>query len=99
MARLPTYIISIPDLHFTTYADDITLWSHKGSVGEQAYMLQQGIDAVRNFLRDVGMQASPEKLEYVVVPNGPNFRAQPTRELFSFKLNNQPFLANHLLGY
>lgn len=57
------------------FLDDITFWSTTGSVGEQEHTLQCGLDAVQSFLEDVGMTASPEKTEYVVVLSGPQHLA------------------------
>ncbi|KAG0411911.1 hypothetical protein HPB47_010937 [Ixodes persulcatus] len=88
MARLSPRLTSIPNLRFAIYADDITLWSTTGSVGEQEHTLQCGLNAVQSFLEDVGMTASPEKTEYVVVLSGPQHLADEMRCLYNLTLNN-----------
>ncbi|KAM7304855.1 uncharacterized protein ISCGN_014755 [Ixodes scapularis] len=67
MADLPTRLRRIQDLGFTIYADDVTLWTKGGSLGEQEQIMQRGIDEVTNYLEEVGMEPSPEKTQYMVV--------------------------------
>ncbi|KAG0410435.1 hypothetical protein HPB47_012454 [Ixodes persulcatus] len=88
MAHLSPRLTSIPNLRFAIYADCITLWSTTGSVGKQEHTLQCGLNAVQSFLEDVGMTASPEKTEYVVVLSGPQHLADEMRGLYNLTLNN-----------
>ncbi|KAM7298306.1 hypothetical protein ISCGN_018908 [Ixodes scapularis] len=90
MARLPPRLSKIPQLRFALYADDIALWSVAGSVGEQEHALQRGLDEVQRFLEEVGMTASPEKTEFVVVLSGPQREAEKTRNLYTLNLAGKP---------
>ncbi|CAN7948814.1 unnamed protein product, partial [Ixodes hexagonus] len=51
----------IENLGFTIYADDVMLWTKGGSMGDQQYTMQRGIDEVAGYLEYVGMEPSPEK--------------------------------------
>lgn len=92
MARLPEKLERVKDLKFAIYADDITLWSTRGSVGEQERTIQDGLDAVQVFLEEVGMRASSEKTEYVVVLAGKKREANATRNAFHLTLDGQTIL-------
>ncbi|XP_042144990.1 uncharacterized protein LOC115317788 [Ixodes scapularis] len=67
MADLPTRLRRIENLGFTIYADDVTLWTKGGSLGDQEFTMQRGIDEVAKYLEEVGMEPSPEKTQYMVV--------------------------------
>ncbi|KAM7297104.1 hypothetical protein ISCGN_022257 [Ixodes scapularis] len=90
MARLPPRLSKIPQLRFALYADDIALWSVAGSVAEQEYTLQRGLDEVQRFLEEVGMTASPEKTEFVAILSGPQREAEKTRNLYTLNLAGKP---------
>lgn len=67
MAGLPARLRRVTGLGFTIYADDITLWTKGGAMANQEQTMQQGIDEVLEYLQNVGMQASPEKTQFMVV--------------------------------
>ncbi|KAG0432795.1 hypothetical protein HPB47_020512, partial [Ixodes persulcatus] len=70
-----------------------------GSVWEQEHTLQCGLDAVQSFLEDVGMTASPEKTEYVVVLSGPQHLAEEMRTLYNLTLNNTTIRQDELCAF
>lgn len=67
MANLPKLLHKIPNLKFTVYADDVTIWTTHGDLTTQQSTLQSGLDAVDSHLNEVGLRASSEKTTYMVV--------------------------------
>lgn len=67
MAALPHELDKVPQLGFTIYADDISIWTRESSLSQQQDTLQAGLDTIENHLRRVGLQASPEKTSFVVL--------------------------------
>ncbi|KAG0421998.1 hypothetical protein HPB47_002141 [Ixodes persulcatus] len=67
MASLPARLRTIEGLGFTIYADDVRLWTRGGYLGEQEWTMQRGIEQVLEYLKEFGMEASPEKTQYMVV--------------------------------
>ncbi|XP_049516345.1 uncharacterized protein LOC125942223 [Dermacentor silvarum] len=67
MRRLALELEQARDLGCTIYADDITLWAHRGSYGEKQDLLQEAIDKVVNFTKHVGMTCAPGKSEFMKV--------------------------------
>ncbi|KAH6940057.1 hypothetical protein HPB50_024580 [Hyalomma asiaticum] len=67
MRRLALELEQVRDLGCTIYADDITLWAHRGSYGEKQDLLQEAIDKVATFTKHAGMTCAPEKSEFITV--------------------------------
>ncbi|KAG0425052.1 hypothetical protein HPB47_027759 [Ixodes persulcatus] len=67
MKNLPSKLSSVPDLCHAIYADDVTIWCSRGSPGTQERTLQDGLDIIQTHAQSIGLECSPEKLEYVVV--------------------------------
>ncbi|KAH6943152.1 hypothetical protein HPB50_016270 [Hyalomma asiaticum] len=65
--RLALELEQVRDLGCTIYADDITLWAHRGSYGEKQDLLQEAINKVANFTKNAGMTCAPEKSEFITV--------------------------------
>lgn len=73
MIGLPERLNKIEDLHYTIYADDLTLWVNHGSDGHIEEVLQKAICEVEKYLEPIGLKCSAEKSEALfIVPN--NFR-------------------------
>ncbi|KAG0419811.1 hypothetical protein HPB47_003858 [Ixodes persulcatus] len=89
MARLPPLLEAVPSLHFAVYADDVTIRATTRSAGEQEHTLQLGLDIMQGFLLNVGMTASPEKTEYVVVLNGPHRKTEAVRNEIALSMAGQ----------
>ncbi|KAG0410892.1 hypothetical protein HPB47_011988 [Ixodes persulcatus] len=51
----------IEDVRHTIYADDITLWVHRGSDGHIESTLQSAIDAIEAHLQGTGLRCLPKK--------------------------------------
>lgn len=80
---------NVPGLHCALYADDITLCTTTGSVAEQEATLQTGLNTAAIFLREVGLTASPDKTEYVVILDGPQRKTDQLREMFNLTLDGK----------
>lgn len=80
MNNLARRLHLIQDLKFALYADDITLWMHKGSLGHKESTLQEAINTVQHFVAEYGMACAPEKSEWIRV-HGRNYRNRPNLHL------------------
>lgn len=67
MAGLPPLLSNIPDISHALYADDITIWTNKGSPGYQQDNLQQATDTVTNYLRTCGLHCAPAKSALLIL--------------------------------
>ncbi|KAM7281381.1 uncharacterized protein ISCGN_006369 [Ixodes scapularis] len=67
MAALPHELAKIPNLGFTVYADDVSIWTKNDDIARQQDTLQAGLDTIEAHLCRVKMQASPEKTNYTVI--------------------------------
>lgn len=67
LINLPTELADIPDIHHAIYADDITLWIHKGSAGTMQERLQQAANVVQAYAKRCGLACSPQKSELLLV--------------------------------
>ncbi|KAG0410316.1 hypothetical protein HPB47_012581 [Ixodes persulcatus] len=94
MAGLPTRLAENEGMGFTIYADDITLWTSGGPPGAQEQTLQDGLNTVADYLRQVGMAPSPEKTTYVVVADASN-RKKGVKNLFNLCLEGRPIQCQH----
>lgn len=77
MAELPFQLRKIPDLGFTIYADDVSIWSKGGSLGHQEQTVQTGLDVISAYLEEAGLQPAPEKTSFIVVGNRRALKAIP----------------------
>lgn len=67
MADLALSLELFPDLGYTIYADDITIWMKGDSVSKQSVTLQKALDAIQDFSERTGLQLSPEKTNYIAI--------------------------------
>ncbi|KAM7284348.1 hypothetical protein ISCGN_001442 [Ixodes scapularis] len=94
MAGLPARLAEIEGIGFTIYADDITIWTSGGPPGAQEQALQDGLNTVADYLREVEMTPSPEKTTYVVVADASN-RKKGVKNLFNLCLDGRPIQCQH----
>lgn len=87
---LTRHLRAVPDLHFTIYADDITLWTCKGSPSEIQHTLQSAVDTTARYLHERGLTLSNAKSEYIVVTNGKLPKAREDRQLITLSIQNDP---------
>lgn len=67
LAGLPRLLDQIPDVAHAIYADDITIWSTRGSDGAIQDRLQQAVDTVSEYARKCGLRCAPEKSELIII--------------------------------
>lgn len=67
MTALSRQLSTIPNLHHTFYADDITLWCETGSPGNVETTLQKGVETIVNHLHKAGLEPSAEKSELLLM--------------------------------
>lgn len=58
---LSAQLSTIPDLRHALYADDLTLWTTTGSIGDQQEALQTAVDCTCRYLEERGLTCAPEK--------------------------------------
>lgn len=68
LLNIPKRLERIPHLHFSLYADDITLWVPSGSDALIEEALQAGAQVVVEEARAAGLNCSPEKSELLLLP-------------------------------
>lgn len=86
MADLLPTLDKISGICYTIYADDITIWSTGGSLGEQEQALQQGLNTTTDFLESAGLSPSPEKTVFVVVANA-HLSKQQVKDQINLSMN------------
>lgn len=67
LARLPQQLDQIPDVAHAIYADDITIWTTRGSDGTIQDRLQQAVDIVTAYARQGSLSCAPQKSELVLI--------------------------------
>lgn len=63
LLHLPQKLGQIPDIHFSFYADDITVWANRGSDAEIEEHLQLALTTIDTYVRERGLTCSPSKSE------------------------------------
>lgn len=67
MMRLPSELARVEGTQHAVYADDITIWTTEGSLGEMQERLQQAASIVEAYANDCGLQCAPNKSELLHV--------------------------------
>lgn len=62
---LPVELEKIEGIRHAIYADDITIWTTEGSLGEKEERLQRAADTVHVYVKSRGLRCSPEKSEII----------------------------------
>lgn len=75
--NIPKRLETIPHLHYSLYADDITLWVTGGSDAHIEDTLQQGAQAVSEEALLAGLACSPAKSELLLLPSKFGSRSPP----------------------
>ncbi|XP_075559658.1 uncharacterized protein LOC142591179 [Dermacentor variabilis] len=74
MMRLPSQLARVEGIQHALYADDITIWTTEGSVGDMEARLQQAASIVDAYAMDCGLQCAPAKSELLHVRANPKDR-------------------------
>ncbi|XP_049271319.1 uncharacterized protein LOC125758317 [Rhipicephalus sanguineus] len=67
MMRLPNELARVEGIQHAVYADDITIWTTEGSIGEMQERLQRAASIVEAYANDCGLQCAPTKSELLHV--------------------------------
>ncbi|KAM7309707.1 hypothetical protein ISCGN_006700 [Ixodes scapularis] len=67
MRGLPPLLDQISDVRHAIYADDITVWVTKGSLGHIETQLQEAATTIEHYARRGGLTCSPTKSELLIV--------------------------------
>ncbi|KAG0442800.1 hypothetical protein HPB47_015607 [Ixodes persulcatus] len=68
MTDLALALEAVPQVRYTIYADDVTLWTTAGLASDQQYHMQRAVDIVTTFAQNTGLELSKEKTMYMVIP-------------------------------
>ncbi|XP_037565907.1 uncharacterized protein LOC119445697 [Dermacentor silvarum] len=61
--QLPNQLSQVSDIHFSLYADDITVWANRGSDADMEHNLQSAFKIIDSYVHVHGLACSPSKLE------------------------------------
>lgn len=65
MMKLPQALAVVEGIYHAIYADDITIWTNRGSLGEIEDRLQQAASIVEDYVAQCGLQCAPTKSEFL----------------------------------
>ncbi|KAG0422877.1 hypothetical protein HPB47_001325 [Ixodes persulcatus] len=68
MTDLALALEAVPQVRYTIYADNVTLWTTAGLSSDQQYHMQRALDIVTTFAQNTGLELSKEKTIYMVIP-------------------------------
>ncbi|XP_049267378.1 uncharacterized protein LOC125756548 [Rhipicephalus sanguineus] len=71
MMQLPHQLARVEGIHHALYADDITIWTTEGSLGEMEDRLQRAASIVDSYAIGCGLQCAPAKSELLHVRTDP----------------------------
>ncbi|XP_077552851.1 uncharacterized protein LOC144167469 [Haemaphysalis longicornis] len=71
MMQLPHKLARVEGIQHALYADDITIWSTEGSLGEMEDRLQRAASIVESYANDCGLQCAPTKSELLHIKPNP----------------------------
>lgn len=84
LRNLPPLLNQIQGIRHALYADDITIWTTRGSMGMMEEQLQTAATTVQNYARACGLTCSPEKCELLV------FRQHKNQATIDIHVDNSP---------
>ncbi|XP_077544819.1 uncharacterized protein LOC144157995 [Haemaphysalis longicornis] len=89
MIRVAERLEGLPDVKYTIYADDITLWVTGGNDGHIEDSLQRAIDEIEDQLRGTGLVCSPAKSELLIIPPRRRSRSGATEPDINLKTKDE----------
>lgn len=81
MIGLARKLEDIPDIRHSFYADDITIWTTKGSLAEKEERLQFAAKTIEEYTRERGLQCSADKSELIRFSKSKKQRTDPSLRL------------------
>ncbi|KAH6920429.1 hypothetical protein HPB50_028587 [Hyalomma asiaticum] len=89
--QLPRRLADVPGLKHAVYADDVTVWTHQGSIGEQEDVLQRALNIIHDYATETALHTAPDKTEFVVIHGGRSTSAkQAEKRSFKLYIGNRP---------
>lgn len=67
LMHLPEKLNAVKGIRHALYADDITIWTTEGSLGQMEGALQEAATTVENYAAECGLRCSPDKSELLVL--------------------------------
>ncbi|KAM7297307.1 hypothetical protein ISCGN_022460 [Ixodes scapularis] len=67
MRRIHRALQPLPDIRYSLYADDVTIWINRGSPGHIQDSLQAALEAVHHAARTIGLACSVEKTSLLLI--------------------------------
>lgn len=83
MTALAKKLEKIPNLSFTIYADDVTIWTKGGQTGKQVKAIKEALRAIDDFAEEVGLQVAPEKTALVIIATPEGRKATASKHKFT----------------
>ncbi|XP_037567519.1 uncharacterized protein LOC119448116 [Dermacentor silvarum] len=87
LLQLPNQLSQVHDIHFSFYADDITVWANRGSDANMECNLQSALKIIDSYVRAGGLACSPSKSELFLYCPRPH---DPVNPPISLTLGNHP---------
>ncbi|XP_042150175.1 uncharacterized protein LOC120849945 [Ixodes scapularis] len=75
ISSLPTLLGAIPNVRHALYADDITIWTSKGSDGEIQDGLQEAVEITQKVAEAAGLTCAADKSELLLIRSKPCTKA------------------------
>ncbi|KAG0410934.1 hypothetical protein HPB47_011937 [Ixodes persulcatus] len=91
MVNLALALEAVQQIRFTTYADDVTLWTTAGGADSQQRYMQSALDVVMTFALRSGLELSKEKTTYMVIPS----RRRSARTDIQLRVDGIPIAQNN----
>uniref|UniRef100_L7LX14 Putative tick transposon n=1 Tax=Rhipicephalus pulchellus TaxID=72859 RepID=L7LX14_RHIPC len=87
MIGLAKRLQTVSNVNHTIYADDITIWSFRGSDGQIETALQDAIEVVEEYLAGTGLRCSPKKSELLLYR--PTLKGRPPKSFVKTRANEE----------
>lgn len=87
MIGLAKRLQTVNNVSHTIYADDITIWSIKGSDGQIETALQKALEVVEDYLAGTGLRCSPKKSELLLYR--PTLRGRPPKDFVKIRQSEE----------
>ncbi|KAH9372206.1 hypothetical protein HPB48_019213 [Haemaphysalis longicornis] len=69
MVKLAKKLQEIPSINNTLYADDIAIWTIRGSLDQKEEAFQEAANFVESLAKDRGLRSAPENSEIIRIYN------------------------------
>ncbi|XP_049522539.1 uncharacterized protein LOC125945030 [Dermacentor silvarum] len=87
LLQLPNQLSQVSHIHFSFYADDITVWANRGSDADMEHNLLSALNITESYVHAHGLAFSPSKSELFLYRPRPH---DPVSRSISLMLGNHP---------